>query len=213
MIGSKLASLLVAFVVGFFGIGEGDAVSAAESPVPETPAVIVSEAPVETPEPTPSPSPKPLLEEAELEGDWYGYWEMISCTGAWAELENSCWDCCAQINESDVLWLWDVDVDKATGLASLEIAREGDKGSISGGWFMNQDEGYDQWRVELRYDDCGMLLVVRGNYVSEQHGNFSFVIYLRPWGDEWPESSRPDGYDSFYLPNVEANNPMPDSFY
>ena len=78
---------------------------------------------------------------------------------------------------------------------------------------MNQDEGYDQWRVELRYDDCGMLLVVRGNYVSEQHGNFSFVIYLRPWGDEWPESSRPDGYDSFYLPNVEANNPMPDSFY
>ena len=56
------------------------------------------------------------------------------------------------------------------------------------------------------------------NSVQAQHsigtysGNFSFVIYLRPWGDEWPESSRPDGYEAFYLPKVEAKEPMPDSF-
>jgi hypothetical protein len=44
---------------------------------------------------------------------------------------------------------------------------------------MNSSSGFDQWRVKLQEDDEGLLLTIRGSYVSGG-GDYSFTFYLRP---------------------------------
>lgn len=97
----------------------------------------------------------PSFLDAQLQGQWYGYWEIFSSTGAWGEMDKQRWDCCAEISPEDVLYIWDEDMDKSVGLARLEINREESLGRVSGGWFMDLEQGYDNWRIKLKQDEIG----------------------------------------------------------
>lgn len=132
---------------------------------------------------SPSPaveSPAPDFREAKLEGKWKGHWEMFSAGGQWAEMDKFSWDCWAEISDKDSVYIWDEDLEKDEGVARLELSREESRGRVTGGWFMDNDSGFEHWRVTLKEDEQGLLLILRGSYSSEINGDFSFVFYLRP---------------------------------
>ena len=173
----KMVSAFAAMLVQLL-MGGQPAEEAVVTPVPEIVLEAVAEA---TPEPTPSPEPEILLiSELELSGDWAGYWEMFSADGNWEEMDNYRWDCWAEMSGEDVLYLWDEDLDKDIGLASLELERENNELHIPGGWFMNQNGGFENWRATLEEDEQGLLLTIRGSYLSAKNGDFSLSFYLRP---------------------------------
>lgn len=172
----KLLSIMAAIVMRFFSPAEA-VPEDYELPAPETGAAVIQEV-VATPAPSPEPTATPVS-EIDLVGEWEGYWEMFSASGDWNEMDTLRWDCWAEIDQEDELYLWDVDLDKDIGLASLMLERDETEIRISEGWFMNSSSGFDQWRVKLQEDDEGLLLTLRGSYVSGV-GDYSFSIYLRP---------------------------------
>ena len=53
-------------------------------------------------------------------------------------------------------------------------------------------------------------LVLQGRHSGEEQ-QFDFTLCLRPWGEIWPQDSqRPYYYETWYLPLIEAGEPMPD---
>ena len=133
---------------------------------------------------TEKPSPEqPLISGEALCGQWHGNWEIFSADGEWAEMKRFSWECWATIDDHNSMLIWDVDVDKDTGLAELELDLNGNSATVSGGRFMDLDSGYEHWRLKLTEDDKGPLLTLRGSYSSVENGDFSFVFYLRPEGD------------------------------
>ena len=168
----KIVSVLAAMLVQLL-IGGPAAEEAPELPV-ETPVETVAEI-IATPEPETL-----LLSELDLSGDWAGYWEIFSADGQWGEMDSFRWDCWAEMNEDDALYLWDEDLDKATGLARIELERKDNELVVSGGWLMDQNVGNDCCKAMISEDEEGLQLTLRGTYSSEDSGDFSFVFYLRP---------------------------------
>jgi len=168
---SVLAALIVRLLTSFISAPEAEVVETSLPMAVPTVEAVLS---------TTAPTAEPLnFLTADLGGEWEGHWEMFSANGTWEEKNNCTWNCWAELNEEDQLYLWDAERDKNTGLACLPLERAEDGLSISGGWFLNESGGFENWRVKLSEDEDGLQLVFRGNYGSSAEG-FSFVIYLRP---------------------------------
>lgn len=195
---------VLALCLGLSACGGGEAPQPTAAPAAES-----TVEPSPTPEPTPTP---PVLENYDLSGSWYGYWEMFSCTEAWAEMEGYRWDGCAEVSE-DAMLLWDMDVPKEYGLGRLELEEGEPLSVIKGGSFMDNDIGSDQWSLKLKQDEYGRIMTIRGNYLSERNGNFSFVFYLRPWGESWPEGEGPMFYEEVFKPLMEQGEEMPENIF
>ena len=63
--------------------------------------------------------------------------------------------------------------------------------------------------------DYENLIVLSGDYADES-GSYRYEAYLRPWGQLWDDAAAvsetllPYFYESWYLPRIRANEPMPD---
>ena len=152
----------------FFSPAEA-APEAYELPAPEPGAAVIQEV-VATPTPSPEPTATPVS-EIDLVGEWEGYWEMFSASGDWNEMDTLRWDCWAEIDQEDEIYLWDVDLDKDIGLASLMLERDENEIRISEGWFMNSSSGFDQWRVKLQEDD-----VVKACFLPSEAAMFPVAV-------------------------------------
>ena len=131
-----------------------------------------------------NPSPEqPVLSGEALCGKWQGHWEIFSTDGNWAGMDSFSWECWAVIDEYNSMLIWDEDIEKYPGLAELKLSLNDSYASVRSGRFMDMDSGFEHWRLKLTEDDEGLLLTLRGSYSSAENGDFSFVFYLRPQGD------------------------------
>lgn len=82
-----------------------------------------------------------------------------------------------------------------------------------GGAFTDIALEHGDWIVDPGLVDYGDMIHIDGDY--ENGGDaFHYDIYLRPWGTYWvdvDEEDLPNLYDSWYLPLIDAEEPMPDS--
>ena len=156
-------------------------------------------------------------------GDWYGWWTMTGCSGDYEDLEGAWWDICGAIDIGEdgtgTVTLWDEDYTKSEPMVSASVSLSDDGTSIygtmtsEGGAFTDIALEHGDWIVDPGLVDYGDMIHIDGDY--ENGGNaFHYDIYLRPWGTYWvdvDEEDLPNLYDSWYLPLIDAEEPMPDS--
>ena len=156
-------------------------------------------------------------------GDWYGWWTMNGCWGAYEDLEGQRWDVCGtiQIDEdyTGTVELWDEDYGPGEVMAAASVtlneAGVGTHGTImsESSWFSDMALEHADWIVDpglMHYED---MICIDGYYENGED-EFHYEIYLRPWGTRWDDvnpEDMPKLYDDWYLPLIEAWEPMPDS--
>ena len=154
------------------------------------------------------------LLQAAWDGDWYGWWHIRHATGDWAGKYGYFWDCCAEIGEDGLLLLWDETLPKDNFLAETRLVTGENGISCRGGSMLDRELEPENWELLVSEDKEGRLLTIRGRYDSvKTEGGFSYEIFLRPWGSEWPGSANevPYYYEDWYLPLIRAGKEMPDT--
>lgn len=154
-----------------------------------------------------------VSEQIALEQYWYGYWYISDTRDEWESLEGYSWDCCGELSEVGEglsLLLWDEDMPKDYYLAKIDFSSSQGVYSCTGGEFLDIGLGGGEPHIKLR-DKEGLLLEISGVYKDTTTGSFYYAIFLRPWGDRWPQGgSRPYYYEQWYLPKIEAGEEPPD---
>lgn len=156
-------------------------------------------------------------------GDWYGWWVMTGCWGYYEDMEGQWWDICGTIDIGEegigTVTLWDEDYTKSEPMVSASVslseAGTGEFGTMmsEGGWFTDIDLEHADWIVDPGLVDYPDMIHISGYYESSDD-EYSYDIYLRPWGTYWDdvmEEDLPAFYDDWYLPLIEAGESMPDS--
>ena len=174
--------------------------------------------------PTEEPTGDALLDW--WNGDWYGYWIVPAATGEYESLEGGAWACCAKINigtdYTGTLEAWDADMPRGDGICDAEVSLSadglGERGTLysEGGWVMDADLAHADWIVDPALSGYDNMIVIDG-YCDLDDGDYSYKLYLRPWGTEWDDVAGagdpiPEGYADWYLALLETAQPMPDSF-
>ncbi len=164
---------------------------------------------LETEAAAPSEAPAP----EELDRYWYGYWYITDTRDDWTALEGYSWDCCGELSSTAggfSLLLWDEDMPKDYYLARADFSASDGAYACTGGEFLDISLGRGDVSIKCR-EDHGTLLQLSGSYSDNSTGSFCYTMYLRPWGDEWPQGSgRPFYYERWYLPLIEAGEEPPD---
>ena len=156
-------------------------------------------------------------------GDWYGWWTMNGCWGAYEDLEGQRWDVCGtiQIDEdyTGTVELWDEDYAPGEVMAAASVTLSesgvGTHGTImsESGWFSDMELEHADWIVDPGLMDYEDMICIDGYYENGED-TFHYEIYLRPWGTSWDDvdpADTPKYYDDWYLPLIEAWEPMPGS--
>ena len=156
-------------------------------------------------------------------GDWYGWWVMTGCWGAYEDMEGDWWDICGTIDIGEdgvgTVTLWDEDYTKSEPMVSASVslseAGTGEFGTMmsEGGWFTDIALEHADWIVDPDLVDYPDMIHIDGYYESGDDEYF-YDIYLRPWGAYWDdvaEEELPAYYNDWYLPLIEAGAPMPES--
>ena len=159
-------------------------------------------------------------------GDWYGWWVMTGCSGYYADegMEGSWWDICGTVSigedNTGTVVLWDTDYDINRPMVSAQVSLSpdgvGEYGSLmsEGGYFTDISLEHADWIVDPGLVEIPDLLYINGYYENGED-EYTYDIYLRPWGSTWDdvgEDIQPDSYYDWYLPMIEAGMPMPGSF-
>ncbi len=158
-------------------------------------------------------------------GEWYGWWAMLGADGEYEELSGQWWDTCGVIDIGDdytgTVELWDEDGDPYNLLCSVDVSLSGSGTSQYGtvmsedGWFGDCLVGHADWIVDPGLADYDNMIWIDGSY-EDDYGSFTISIYLKPWGERWDdvEAAQPQDvpyyYYDWYLPLIEAGEPMPD---
>ena len=156
-------------------------------------------------------------------GDWYGWWMMTGCWGAYEDMEGDWWDICGNITIGEdgvgTITLWDEDYTKVEPMVSAAVSLNetgtGELGTMmsEGGWFMNVALEHADWIVDPGLLDYEDMIHIDG-YYENGDDEFFYDIYLRPWGTYWDDMDAQDlpyYYDDWYLPLIGAGESMPDS--
>lgn len=154
-------------------------------------------------------------------GPWYGWWIMTGCSGYYEGMDGEWWDVCGTIDIGDdymgTVTLWDEDYtqDEPMAEAAVSLNQEGtgEYGTMmsEGGWFTNIALEHADWIVDpglLEYPD---MIHING-YYEDGGDEYTYDIYLRPWGVYWDdvvEEDLPGTYYDWYLPMIEAGKDMP----
>ena len=161
------------------------------------------------------------------DSDWYGWYQLESCTGDYEELEYEWWDVCGSIfvqdDDTGKVYLWDEDGDVDNPMCVVDVSfREGttDAGCMASEngsfWTDKPNIGHADWLVDpgaSHVSDYDHMIWIEGTYEDET-GSFRYNMYLKPWGMDWEdvrsddEDMMPKYYSSWYL-NVK-DEPMPD---
>lgn len=160
-----------------------------------------------------TPSLEETVEPAALKGGWYGYWSVSDGSGNWKRIEGKCYDCCAKVLHEEsglVLLLWDEDMPMDNYLAKLKFKETEGRYRCTGGDFLGVAAVPEDIQLQLRSRE-GTVLQIGGICDDPVTSCFSYIVFLRPWGDPWPDTGRrPVYYESWYLPKIEAGDSMPD---
>ena len=156
-------------------------------------------------------------------GDWYGWWTMYGCYGSYEGMDGMAWDVCGTIDIGEdytgTVTLWDEDYTKAEPMASADVslseAGTGEHGTVTseGGYFTDIPLEHADWIVDPGLSDYEDLIWITGFYENGED-EFTYEIYLRPWGASWDDLSedvQPLYYSDWYLPLIEAGAAMPDA--
>ena len=156
-------------------------------------------------------------------GDWYGWWIMTGCYGYYEDMEGDWWDICGTIDIGEdgvgTVTLWDDDYTESEPMASAAVslseAGTGEFGTLmsEGGRFTDIDLEHADWIVDPGLLDYPDMIHISGYYESGED-EYTYDIYLRPWGTYWDdvtEEDLPYYYYDWYLPLIESGESMPDS--
>ena len=156
-------------------------------------------------------------------GDWYGWWIMTGCYGYYEDMEGDWWDICGTIDIGEdgvvTVTLWDEDYTESEPMASAAVslseAGTGEFGTLmsEGGRFTDIDLEHADWIVDPGLLDYPDMIHISGYYESGED-EYTYDIYLRPWGTYWDdvtEEDLPYYYYDWYLPLIESGESMPDS--
>ena len=186
----------------------------------------------------PEATPGATADYSWWKGDWYGWWVVVDAGGTYLEegYVNQAWDACAQIDVSGdgtgYIDIWDEDGDDVAWADVSFDAGGSDKGCMTSdnGKFYNHDITKGEWLVDPTDSECGgfdELICIRGRYSqpSDENNWIEYYIFLRPWGTRWediesgdtsgmiyPGDMMPINYTDWYLPLIEAGEPMPYAF-
>ena len=156
-------------------------------------------------------------------GDWYGWWTMYGCYGYYEGMDGMAWDVCGTVDIGEdymgTITLWDEDYTRDNAMASADVslseAGTGEYGTVTseGGYFTDIPLEHADWIVDPGLSDYEDLLWITGFYENGED-EFTYEIYLRPWGASWDDLSedvQPLYYFDWYLPLIEAGAAMPDA--
>lgn len=206
---------------------ELDALSHEQAAAPDVPAESAPDVPAEVAvQAVDTPLATPVSDELLdwWNGEWYGWWHVITASGSFEEYEDYWWNTCAVIDigadYTGTIEIWDEDAprDEITlGYVQLSLNPAGtsERGTVmsEGGWFMEQDLEHADWIIDpgvARYSDT---LWITGT-VETDDGSLDYEIVLRPWGTLWDDVEAgdiPTYYNDWYVPLVESGASMPDS--
>ena len=155
-------------------------------------------------------------------GDWYGWWIMTGCWGAYEDMDGEWWDISGTIEIGEdytgIVTLWDEDYTRSEpmveALVSLNEAGTGEYGTMmsEGGWFTDVELEHADWIVDPGLVNYDNMIYIDGFYENGDD-EFYYEIYLRPWGSYWDdvaEEDLPCFYYDWYLPMIEAGEAMPE---
>ena len=103
---------------------------------------------------------------------------------------------------------------------SLEAGKDGTDPGIAtskSGYFAGDMLEYGDWVIEPTLFPYENMLLIEGAR-TESSGSYNYSIFLRPWGLLWSDiestesEQLPYRYFDWYLPALEANAAMPESF-
>ena len=156
-------------------------------------------------------------------GDWYGWWTMYGCYGYYEGMDGMAWDVCGTVDIGEdymgTITLWDEDYTRDNAMASADVslseAGTGEYGAVmsEGGYFTDIPLEHADWIVDPGLSDYEDLIWITGFYENGED-EFTYEIYLRPWGATWDDLSedvQPLYYSDWYLPLIEAGAAMPDA--
>lgn len=194
--------------------------------------------PEKKPEAEKAPEAAPVVSAYDWwEGDWYGWWVVYSAYGSYEEYTDSAWDVCARIGvdgETGTVAIWDNGRSADNMLAEAEISfRSGltENGCFvsESGYFLDDALEHADWNVDAGVGfakDFEHMICIEGVYVDpeDEDSTIDYYIFLRPWGMDWEDVRNADNsenlyldmmplqYDSWYVPQMNAGSPMPNSF-
>ena len=156
-------------------------------------------------------------------GEWYGWWTMYGCYGSYEGMDGMAWDVCGTVDIGEdymgTITLWDEDYTRDNAMASADVslseAGTGEYGAVmsEGGYFTDIPLEHADWIVDPGLSDYEDLIWITGFYENGED-EFTYEIYLRPWGASWDDLSedvQPLYYFDWYLPLIEAGAAMPDA--
>lgn len=155
-------------------------------------------------------------DESLWNNDWYGWWIMTDCTGDLVDFEGMWWDMCAKselVNGEGYMMLWDEDYNSIYDLIGEMYFVADDESFTSNEGYFYLDEFTDELSCDLAYSPAADMLILSGDY-SDSTCSYHYEIYLRPWGVYWDDVEEyylPYYYYDWYLPLIEAGEPMPDT--
>ena len=148
---------------------------------------------------------------------------MTSCYGYYEDMEGEWWDVCGTIDIGEdgmgTVILWDEDYTESEPMSaaavSLSESGTGEFGTLmsEGGWFSDIALEHADWIVDPGLMDYQDMIHISGYYENGED-EFTYDIYLRPWGTYWDdmyEEDLPYYYYDWYLPLIESGESMPDS--
>lgn len=181
-------------------------------------------------EPDEEPDGPTMQADDAWRGDWYGWWIITYASGSWEETEGSWSDCCATVTrdgDAGDITIWDEVFTKDAPLVECQVSFG--PGTTAAGAMMSEDGlfidgpiAHADWIIDpgaSAVSQYERMLEIEGTYEDpeEEGAGFDYVIYLRPWGMDWEdvaaadESLLPAYYTDWYLPLIEAGEPMPDT--
>ena len=168
-----------------------------------------------------------------LSGGWYGWYVISDASEGLADWVDSAWDICARIrvnsDRTGTIKLWDTDGEswQAVGSGKIRfISGVTQAGCMisEGGTFLDGPVARGDWSVDPGISDVTQfshMICLTGTQTGESSSWICYRMYLRPWGSVWDDVRQGDtseamyadlmpiGYDTWYLPLVEAGEAMP----
>ena len=152
---------------------------------------------------------------------FYGWWIITDAAGNKESFNNVWYDCCADIaldaSGEGTIVFWDEDTSREDWLGGAAVHYEnvGTFGSVVSdyGWFWGEELAEGAWTATPGDYVAEDLIGISGSF-DDGEGSFNYTIYLRPWGvlwDDLAEDDRPYYYEDWYLPLINAEEPLPDS--
>ena len=143
------------------------------------------------------------------DGDWFGYWTVVSADDPYLSLKGGVWDCYVTIDTREdgtatVTW-WDDDM--PLGDVEIAISFDGYQVEIgladsTGGTLFGDTVKDGDWYIKPDESEYENMLQIDAWYEDSDGESFRYNVFLLPWGMLWndvPEDERPPSYDSWYL--------------